>query len=524
MMEKTLKNLKETKEERNMLKNKNGITLIALVVTIVVLLLLAGVSINLVLDNNGIIAKSKDAKASTRASQVEDEIGIWEQNNFINSETGQEQEDMDNLLASLISRKLLTEDEIDRERGIITIKKSDGTIIKEISYSNVKINISREPETTEKVGAVAFTVDSVKGVAMPDIDVSQGKEEIANFMGSLGDEKKKEIIKISMPTFINNMDNTANCNTFEDVIAWHKRKGYIDEETEESFWNFVGKETNGLDMFLAQNILFGLCFDEDTETIRFYIVTNPDNEVSNTYRTCQNGIYTFKVQDIITGRTYIKRVEVNNIDKDIVEPENIGDWEYTEEDDGTITITSYKGTDTTVIIPNYINNKPVKKITGNSSNTLWNSSICNAGSNNGIVGVYTKRQDTIEEVIISEGIEVIDSFTFTSTLKLKKVTIPETVTTIERSAFAHCTNLSNVIIPNSVTTIGTYAFYGCGSLQNIDISSNVTSMGSAVFNGISSITVNVPFKEGELPDGWSEIWNKSGNFESDITPTVNYKQ
>ena len=45
-----------------MLKNENGITLIALVVTIVVLLILAGISLNLVLGNNGLIKKSKYAK------------------------------------------------------------------------------------------------------------------------------------------------------------------------------------------------------------------------------------------------------------------------------------------------------------------------------------------------------------------------------------------------------------------------------------------------------------------------------
>ena len=44
------------------MKNRNGITLIALVVTIVVLLILAGVSISLILDNNGVIQKSKDAR------------------------------------------------------------------------------------------------------------------------------------------------------------------------------------------------------------------------------------------------------------------------------------------------------------------------------------------------------------------------------------------------------------------------------------------------------------------------------
>ena len=53
-----------------MLKNKKGITLVTLVVTIVVLLILAGVSINLVLGNNGIIAKAKDAETkSAEASQ-----------------------------------------------------------------------------------------------------------------------------------------------------------------------------------------------------------------------------------------------------------------------------------------------------------------------------------------------------------------------------------------------------------------------------------------------------------------------
>ena len=52
------------------MKKNKGITLVALVVTIVVLLILAGVSINLVLGNNGIIARAKDAETkSAEASQ-----------------------------------------------------------------------------------------------------------------------------------------------------------------------------------------------------------------------------------------------------------------------------------------------------------------------------------------------------------------------------------------------------------------------------------------------------------------------
>ena len=59
-----------------MMKNRRGITLIALVVTIVVLLILAGVSISLLIDNNGIINRSKDAKRSYRTGQIKEEVEL----------------------------------------------------------------------------------------------------------------------------------------------------------------------------------------------------------------------------------------------------------------------------------------------------------------------------------------------------------------------------------------------------------------------------------------------------------------
>lgn len=64
--------------KKQMLKEK-GITLIALVVTIVVLLILAGVSINLVLGQNGLINKAKDAQNRTieaRDNEEKDMSGI----------------------------------------------------------------------------------------------------------------------------------------------------------------------------------------------------------------------------------------------------------------------------------------------------------------------------------------------------------------------------------------------------------------------------------------------------------------
>ena len=48
-----------------------GITLIALVVTIVVLLILAGITISLVFGSNGVIKKAQEANENTKIAQVE---------------------------------------------------------------------------------------------------------------------------------------------------------------------------------------------------------------------------------------------------------------------------------------------------------------------------------------------------------------------------------------------------------------------------------------------------------------------
>ena len=51
-------------------KSENGITLIALVVTIVVLLILAGITINLVFSEDGIISKARLAAERTEEGEI----------------------------------------------------------------------------------------------------------------------------------------------------------------------------------------------------------------------------------------------------------------------------------------------------------------------------------------------------------------------------------------------------------------------------------------------------------------------
>ncbi len=109
-------------------------------------------------------------------------------------------------------------------------------------------------------------------------------------------------------------------------------------------------------------------------------------------------------------------------------------------------------------------------------------------------------QNDITSVTISNGIEIIESYAFRESQALNEITIP-----------------------SSVTSIGDDAFNGCISLTEITIPESVTQMGYSVFKSIPSITVHVPWKEGEKPEGWKYAFNNAWNYtNSNCTITVDY--
>ena len=59
-----------------MMKNQKGVTLIALVITIIVLLILAGVSIAMLTGDNGVLTQANEAKVTNIEGRVEEEINL----------------------------------------------------------------------------------------------------------------------------------------------------------------------------------------------------------------------------------------------------------------------------------------------------------------------------------------------------------------------------------------------------------------------------------------------------------------
>ena len=291
--------------------NNEGITLIALVVTIVVLLILAGVSLNLVLGNNGIITKAQDAKLMTRAGSAEDEVELWKSDNYIARTSNQATVDKETMLQGLKDKNLVYEEEIDRDNEIITIKKKDGTIVKEINYSDIVINISKTPET-EKSGAVVLQVTSVEGLTNISIKSEEEFNSFVEQIERIDEESKKDLIK-NLDIMACNKLNGTNITTFEELLEYYYTKGYITDATEEAYW----EKMNDIPARNICYVMLELFYNDQTGLLIMYQVINPDNALSDTYVATENGTYTFIVKDLMTGNSYAKSVEVTNVDSSV---------------------------------------------------------------------------------------------------------------------------------------------------------------------------------------------------------------
>lgn len=94
-----------------------GITLVALVITIIVLLILSGVSIAMLTGNNGILTQSNKSKEETRGASVEEEKNLWKANQYLDEYTSSNSESLQELIERLVDERLLTENEKDQILG-----------------------------------------------------------------------------------------------------------------------------------------------------------------------------------------------------------------------------------------------------------------------------------------------------------------------------------------------------------------------------------------------------------------------
>ncbi|HHW36250.1 MAG TPA: leucine-rich repeat protein [Bacillales bacterium] len=140
-------------------------------------------------------------------------------------------------------------------------------------------------------------------------------------------------------------------------------------------------------------------------------------------------------------------------------------YEWIENEDGTVTITKYKGLTKDLIIPNQLNNKDVTAI--------------------GDEAFYYK---SLTSVKLPDTIITIGDWAFGNN-KLTSIELPDSLIHIGMYGFIH-NSLLTLIIPDHVSNIGFQAF-GYNQLTNITLPNGITSVGhwSFAHNQIASLTI-----------------------------------
>ncbi len=140
-----------------------------------------------------------------------------------------------------------------------------------------------------------------------------------------------------------------------------------------------------------------------------------------------------------------------------------------------ISIIDYHGPYGDVVIPDYIDGKPVL-------------ALCLIGD-----CAYKKdKQEQIISVTLPSTLKEISYNTFRGMTNLKSITIPDSVEIIGSYAFYDCPKLENVIFSegegNGLKTIHSNAFYRCSSLTSFDFPDSLQSIGDKAFYECTSLS------------------------------------
>ena len=82
------------------------------------------------------------------------------------------------------------------------------------------------------------------------------------------------------------------------------------------------------------------------------------------------------------------------------------------------------------------------------------------------IGKSVFRGTKLKKIVITEGVQVIDSCAFQFCKNLCEVVMPSSISVIGQSAFSNCHKLENITIPSNITKVDDWAFVGCKSLKS----------------------------------------------------------
>ena len=156
-MQEIVKNNK-VNEEKDIVKKQTGITLIALVITIIVLLILAGVSIATLTGNNGILTQANQAKENNNSAAVKEKVEV---------------EALGSMDKSGKFNESTFEENVTKNIKGSTVKKSGSSLIVTVDGYDVTV----DKETGEVTGVVKSNGEKPTTGVQPGTEVSKTEKD-----------------------------------------------------------------------------------------------------------------------------------------------------------------------------------------------------------------------------------------------------------------------------------------------------------------------------------------------------------
>lgn len=497
-------------------KENEGITLIALVITIIVLLILAGITIATLTGDNGILTKTNEAKEQTEIGKEKEIVklattAVIATNNAIdkdslqselNKTAGDKKAEVYNYNQKL--QVYFTDSkryyEIDGNSNVELINVTNGEkrislkcinskkeVLKEIEIITLNDNSIIEPPEIEKYepseSSFSKTITQDTEIDILYYYVIQKEDLVFTGLNSSGNitENESEIKSYMIGDGSLNSKNALKSTIAYDFVL------YVPEEYNGKAVNKIGNYA-----FSRASNLTKLQLSNNSKTIgewSFYLCTKikkldiPDNVKTistDCFHDC-SGIETVQIGKgvkSIGGNAFVncdslKKVIYNNESTAIASNGfNCKNWTEIEINDDSKT---FKVIDN--VLYSYDLSKIIKVPTGYKGNFEMIDSVENIG-NWSFFGCTKLRK-----VKFGSNIKNIDVGSFWLCTSLEEVENLDKVKTIAVDAFHNCPKLNNVIINEDVNYIGGNAFVSCDELKTVIINSpvivkNITSANS----------------------------------------------